>query len=278
MEGSAIKADSLSIRNIAVDCTPKATFLNISAGWQEHILAMHKLNTLIIAGAALVAASCQSGNKGPVTSKEISAQTFDSLLTAKPDAQLVDVRTNTEYNGGHLKNARNIDVNTSDFKEQFSSMNKKKPVFVYCLGGGRGNTAAEELKELGFTEIYNLQGGITSWRAAGKPVEQGVAPRESGMTTDDLAKAVNKPNYVLVDFNAQWCGPCKKLSPRLDELGEQKRNKLSILKIDADANPALLAEKKIEGIPYLELYKNGELVWKHEGFITAEDLIKETHL
>ncbi len=240
---------------------------------------MLKLNTLIVAGAVLLATSCKNeDSKGPAISKELTVQTFDSMLNARPEAQLVDVRTNNEYNGGHLKNARNIDINGTDFREQFSSLNKKKPVMLYCLGGGRGNAAAEELKDLGFKEIYNMQGGITSWRAAGKPVEEGSAAKNAGMTGEDLVKAVNKPNYVLVDFNAQWCGPCKKLSPILDELGEQKKNKLSILKIDADANPALLAEKKIEGIPYLELYKNGELVWKHEGFISAEDIIKETNL
>lgn len=229
--------------------------------------------------ASVAFISCQdNGPKGPVINKSISVKEYDSMLQANPNAQIVDVRSTEEYNGGHLKNARNIDINSTGFREQVYSLNKKKPVMLYCLSGGRSSEAAKQLKEMGFAEVYNMEGGLVKWKADGKAVETGSASKLSGMTKHEFDKEVNKSTYVLVDFNAQWCGPCKKLSPILDELAAKKADKLTLMKIDADQNPVLLDEKKIEGIPYLELYKNGQLVWKHEGFITEADLLKETQL
>lgn len=223
--------------------------------------------------------SCQStGNNGAGINKLIAVEEYDQKLKTTGDVQLVDVRTTEEYNAGHLKNARNINVNADDFKEQVGSLNKKKPVMVYCKSGGRSAKAAEQLKDMGFTEVYNMDGGIMKWQAAGKPVEAGSAPKVTGMTMADLKQQVSKGQYVLVDYNAKWCGPCKKLSPILDGIAEKKKDKMTLLKIDADENPVLLNEKKIEGIPYLELYKDGQLVWKHEGFIEEAQILSETQL
>lgn len=223
------------------------------------------------------AISCKNEQgKTPGSSKTLSVEDYDKMLSSNPDVQLIDVRSTTEYNGGHLKNARNIDINSRDFDEQVNSLKKKKPVMVYCLSGGRSSEAAGKLKDMGF-DVYNLEGGLVKWKAAGKPLEAGSSAL-AGLSLEDFTKLVSKSNYVLVDFNAQWCGPCKKLSPILDEFADKKRDKLTLLKIDADANPDLLTEKKIEGIPYLELYKDGVMIWKHEGFIEESDLVKETQL
>lgn len=98
------------------------------------------------------------------------------------------------------------------------------------------------------------------------------------MTQQDYAALTAKGEYVLVDFNATWCKPCKQLAPVLDHFTNTRKTKVSLLKIDADENQQLLADKKIEGIPYLELYHNGKLLWQHSGYIEEADLIKETGL
>ena len=81
--------------------------------------------------------------------------------------QLVDVRTQEEYEVSHLKNAQNICVTSDDFKEKVATLDKQKPVYVYCKKGGRSAQAATILKEMGFTKVYDLQGGIASWEEEG---------------------------------------------------------------------------------------------------------------
>lgn len=85
--------------------------------------------------------------------------------------QLIDVRTADEFNSGHLAKAQNIDIKSKDFEQKIATLDKTKPVMVYCKAGGRSARAAEKLKELGFTKIVDLEGGITDWKAEGKPIE-----------------------------------------------------------------------------------------------------------
>jgi len=81
--------------------------------------------------------------------------------------QLVDVRTADEYGVSHLKDAQNICVTEDDFKEKVKTLDKEKPVYVYCKSGGRSARAAKILAEMGFTQIYDLAGGITAWEEDG---------------------------------------------------------------------------------------------------------------
>jgi thioredoxin 1 len=150
---------------------------------------------------------------------------------------------------------------------------------VYCLGGGRSAEAAEIMKEKGFTEVYNMQGGIMKWNAANKPTDKNPASIEKkGMSLADFTKQVTSDKYVLVDYNAKWCKPCKKMAPMLEGLTEKKKDKLILVKIDADENKGLLKEKDIDAIPMIELYKAGKLIWKHSGEIDEATLLKETKL
>ena len=224
--------------------------------------------------------SCQNTGtaQGKINDK-ISVDEFDKQISANPNAQLIDVRTPEEFTNGHLKNAINIDVRSSNFEELIGHLDKSKPVYVYCLSGGRSGKAAGNMNEMGFAEVHNMDGGIMKWGSAGKTLEQGAGqPKSKSMTMDAFNKLVASPNYVLVDFNAKWCEPCKKMLPVLEALADKKKDKLTLLKIDADENKGLINEKRIAGIPYLELYQNGQLVWKHEGYIEEADLLKETKL
>jgi thioredoxin 1 len=230
---------------------------------------------------ALIVASCQgTGNNAGQQGirKSIPVQEFAQKLAAT-NVQLIDVRTPGEYEQDHLKNAVNIDINSDDFEQRIGKLNKKMPVLVYCLSGGRSSSAASKMQDMGFTEVYNMDGGIMKWQSAGKPVGQGAAvASKAGITIDELNKMTAASKYVLVDYNAPWCEPCKKMMPYIEALAVQKKDKLSLVTIDADDNKELLRQKNIDGIPYLELYENGKLVWKHSGFIEEADLLKETRL
>lgn len=224
-------------------------------------------------------ASCQSVNNGGGVQETISVSDFESKLARTPDAQLVDVRTPGEYEAGHLKNSQNIDFLNDDSKPAYAKLDKDKPVFVYCKSGGRSGRAASMLHDMGFKTVYNMDGGMMKWDAAGKPMETGsAAPAAKGMSVDEFNKLVSHDNYVLVDYNAQWCEPCKKMLPIMEKLAVQKKDKMILVKVDADQNKELLKTKHIEGIPYLELYNSGKLVWSHQGYIEEADLLKETKL
>ncbi len=213
-------------------------------------------------------ASCQQAveKKVPVN-KVVTVEEFQKLLTEKSNATVLDVRTPDEFKAGYIKGAVNMDIYDPGFKENLATLDAAKPVLVYCKSGGRSAGAAKLLAEMGFTEVYDLQGGVMAWSANGKPLDgtENTAGGSAGLSLDDYVKQVSSAPLVLVDFNAVWCMPCKKLAPILDELVKKENGRLTLIKIDADANPQLMQAKQIQGIPYLELYKEGKMVWSNMG-------------
>lgn len=99
-----------------------------------------------------------------VSPQEVYDAVYNKSTTS---LQLVDVRTAEEYGVSHLKDAQNICVTEDDFQEKVKTLDKDKPVYVYCRSGGRSAKAAKILAEMGFTQIYDLDGGITAWEEDG---------------------------------------------------------------------------------------------------------------
>ncbi|NDA60734.1 MAG: thioredoxin [Chitinophagia bacterium] len=82
----------------------------------------------------------------------------------------------------------------------------------------------------------------------------------------------NQP--VLVDFTASWCGPCKMLSPILEQLHVKMGESLRIIKIDVDKNNTLATELQVSGVPTLILYKKGVPVWRQSGVVPLHTLLQ----
>ncbi|WP_299124664.1 rhodanese-like domain-containing protein [uncultured Winogradskyella sp.] len=89
----------------------------------------------------------------------LSAEEFKTHIENK-NVQLIDVRTPREFKSGHIKGAKNIDAFSGNFNVEFNKLNKEKAVFVYCRSGSRSRQSANKLARMGFTEIYDLKGGI----------------------------------------------------------------------------------------------------------------------
>jgi len=233
-----------------------------------------KFNSICLLLLSLSLATCQnpSGKGG-----KVSVDEFEKILSATKDAQLIDVRTPEEFESGHLKNAVNIDFHSSGFETKIKELDRSKTVFVYCLSGGRSGSAASFMREQKFKTVYEMP-GIMAWRNAGKELVTDSKSTAKSLTTDEYQKLVTSDKYILVDFSAVWCKPCKQLAPILEKISTDKKEKLNLLKLDADENADLLKQKGIDGIPYLELYKNGKLIWKHQGFIDEENILSETKL
>lgn len=90
----------------------------------------------------------------------------------------------------------------------------------------------------------------------------------------NFSEIINKNKIVLVDFSAEWCGPCKTLAPMLKEVKNKVGNNANIIKIDIDKNPGLTNFYQIQSVPTLLLFKNGKLKWRESGVKPVHELVE----
>lgn len=93
------------------------------------------------------------------------------------------------------------------------------------------------------------------------------------MAKKSFAELINSPGMpVLVDFYADWCGPCKTMAPILEQVAARHQGKVKIIKVDVDRNPAAAQQFRVQGIPTLILFHQGQPVWRQSGVVPEPQL------
>ncbi len=223
-------------------------------------------NFIVLLFLGLLINSCQAQPK--ITSLPVND--FENAVR-KNDVQVLDVRTAGEYNASHLKNSLQADwYNQQQFKDRTDNMDKSKPVYVYCLTGVRSAAAVIQLKQNGFSNVLDLEGGLTAWKLANKPVEGAAKVKQITLAEYNIQVKSNKT--VLVDFGAEWCPPCKKMEPVITQLKNEAADKYKVINIDGATQIDIQKQLKIEAFPVFIVYKNGKEVWRKQGIATMEEL------
>lgn len=207
---------------------------------------------------------------GAQNNTSLAADEFEKAIQ-KDSVQLLDVRTAGEYKDGHIKNSLLADwKDEAEFSRRIGFIDKQKPVYVYCLGGGRSAAAAVKMRAMGYQHVYELQGGINAWKAGNKNVEG--RSNEKQMSLPEFNTAINTGKFVLVDFGAEWCPPCKKMEPVLKSLQTNNPNKFTLVKVDGGRDEEILKKYDVTALPVFILFKNGLQVWRKDGIAEEKEI------
>ncbi|GAA5220806.1 thioredoxin domain-containing protein [Membranihabitans marinus] len=205
--------------------------------------------------------------------QSLSPQEFYKSIDSLEGIEILDVRTPVEFKSGHLYNALNIDWKDDNFKEMAALIPQSKPIYIYCLSGARSAAAAKELRSMGYSQVWEMKGGLLQWRKFDYPERK--LETVEGMSMDMYTDSLKSKPYVLVDFYAEWCAPCKKMAPVLAEIALEKQDQLSLFKVDTDEHQSLCKELVVDVVPRLILYHKGKAVWQHDGYISREELLSQ---
>lgn len=128
------------------------------------------MKKIVLLFVFMVLVSCQKKETPQITSEEntevIELLTSDEFAEhiKSDNVQLIDVRMKSEFDEGHIKGAKNFHIYGKEFQDSILTLDKEKPVYVYCKAGARSEEAALELKKVGFKKVYDLKGGFSSWK------------------------------------------------------------------------------------------------------------------
>ncbi|MDI9338406.1 MAG: thioredoxin domain-containing protein [Alphaproteobacteria bacterium] len=198
---------------------------------------------------------------------------FSQKIKADTTAIIIDVRSAAEFSKGHLENAINLEWNDKKLYDFAAKLDKNQPIFVYCTIGGRSTEASKKLRKEGYNNVYELEGGLIKWRSQNLPEIHDNKIQPKGMSLQEFNTLINSDKLVLIDFYAEWCIPCKKMKPYLEEISKDMVEKVTVIRINVDDNQNLCKELQIDALPVLQLYQNKILIWKNIGFIEKADVL-----
>ncbi len=144
---------------------------NAQKSWLPVLLCLLIVPLILISG-------CVSPEDTSLTTQVIEDVTTEEAYALIQDNQdnpnfaIIDVRTPEEYNAGHIENAMILDYYEDNFKDELDKLDKDKTYLIYCKSGNRSGKARDIMRDLNFTEVYNMLGGIIQWGSDELPTVQ----------------------------------------------------------------------------------------------------------
>ena len=133
------------------------------------------------------------------------------------------------------------------------------------------------MASLGFVKVYNLLGGIVAWNTENyitTSSKESTIVKSPNFTNAEIENIFKNNELVLIDFSTEWCVPCKKMKPVIQEIQKENLN-VKVIHIDADDHQELIKKYQIKGVPVFMVFKNGKEIFKHVGIISKEALLKQ---
>jgi len=189
---------------------------------------------------------------------------------------ILDVRTEEEILKGYITDATFIDYYSNDFKNKVDLIDKEKVIYIYCKSGGRSLKASQIISQMGFSEVFNLEGGFMRWKQKGLPYNNDSINKKTdikAMLQSEIDSIIFSNNKVLLCISTKWCLPCRKMVPVINKLDSVLKEKIHILKLDPDYNPLIIKKYNIQSLPTFVLYEDNLEIWRKNGIIAYDDLV-----
>ena len=124
-------------------------------------------NAWFVLGLLIMSVSCTAQ-----VLEKLDPQAFQNQIQSDSgEFKILDLRTDEEVVEGKVPGAEQLDFYSDDFESQLKKLNKQATYYIYCRSGGRSGKTLDKMKELGFEQVYDMQGGMNAWKAAGLPAE-----------------------------------------------------------------------------------------------------------
>lgn len=215
-------------------------------------------------------------NTASMKVEALQAVTFqEQIAEFGSQAVLLDVRTAGEFESGFIEGAVNIDVEKeAEFITEIKKIDKNKTIFVYCKSGTRTQSASDLLSKEGF-EVKVLQQGLLGWRSEGMPLttDEKVETKRFATFLEEFDFLIKGEKLVMVDFYADWCRPCKIMEPDINQVKQERKGDVLVLKVNVDFETELANRYNISSIPTLMLFKNNEILYSLAGVHSYQDII-----
>jgi len=213
-------------------------------------------------------------NPAPAAPAPLSVDSFAARISRQSKPQIIDVRTPEEFVINHINGAINVDLKAANYLDGLKQFDKKQPVFIYAIQNYRPGLLAKELRENGYTEVYELKSGIANWIGSGRPYYSSI---KNVLSFSEYKKIIAGNKVVLVDIGTKYCGACVKVKLIVDSLKSESNNSYEIVQLELYNNPQLAADlKEIQAVPTVILYKDGKIAWKKTGLsFTKEEITAE---
>lgn len=237
--------------------------------------------SLLMASMFAGLVSANASDMDEISYFDISVEDSKLMIDSDPNLIILDVRTQSEYDSGHIEDAVLIPV--SELEERIDELDTDKKILVYCNCGGKSANASDILIQYGFEGVYNMERGITAWTDLGYPVVSNSEGLETfsydGSLSSEIDEALENNKSVFIYFYIDSCHFCEDQKPIIDGLEQEYADEIAFIRVNGQENPQAMNEFGVGGFPtmFLIVDKGDErYVYQRFGGFTEKEVFGES--